>query len=371
MIHSRRTKHGACVIAQAVVFSTILATQGVPAEEWPDVSLAGGDVIVRTQKGLSLTRDRTQITTFGVAWHIGSDDRGRLWAGAVDEDKIRLRCYTSTAKYEDYVTSQVAEDVQLHKVQYWDNSPYVLFSIPWEGAVDGPWTDEAEMETAETPGRIRGRWVQVVSLDPSTGSFRRPIPLSDFFGRPEIIMSSRKLVDGRPLPKGVRDTVLDLGLWDATITPSGTLWLSTQGKITAYRIGGLPVGLAKLLDPTKIEGLGQRAQKIDWWISRHGNGTGIAALSDTEIAVVNGNPPGGITIVNPLAPARSVQLTQSVFPDAPPKWGLRPVVDVGDAILVAHGHADVAAIFRVSKVTGEVSTFASNVAAYEMARIRE
>ncbi|MFH1920069.1 MAG: hypothetical protein ABIP48_09310 [Planctomycetota bacterium] len=168
-----------------------------------------------------------------------------------------------------------------------------------------------------------------------------------------------------------RDAVLDLGLWDATITPSGTLWLSTQGKITAYRIGGLPVGLTKLLDPAKIEGLGQRTQKIDWWISRHGNGTGIVALSDTEIAVVNGNPPGGITVVNPLAPPSSVQLSQNVFPDAPSKWGLRSVIDVGDALLVAHGHADVAAIYRVSKVTGAVSTFASNIVAHEMARIRE
>ena len=365
----RRTGHGACVLARAAVFSAILATQGVAAEERPDVPLAGGDIIVRTPKCFSLIRDGTQVATFGAGWHIGADDRGRLWAGAVDEDKIRLRCYTSTAKYEDYVTSPVAEDVQLHKIQYWDNSLYVLFSIPWEGAVDGPWTEETQ--TAEAAGRIGGRWVQVVSLDPSTGSFRRPIPLSDFFGRPEIVMSSRKLVDGRPLPKGVRDSVLDLGLWDAAITPSGTLWLSTQGKITAYRIGGLPVGLAKLLDPATIEGLGRRTEKIDWWISRHGNGTGIAALSDTEIAVVNGNPPGGITIVNPLTPSSSVQLTQSVFPDAPAKWGLRPVIDVGDAILVAHGHADVAAIFRVSKVTGAVSTFASNIVAREMARIRE
>ena len=365
-MRSRRTVHVACLLARAAVFSAIFGLQGVTAEEPPDVPFANGDIIVRTQKCLSLIRDRTQVTTFGAAWHIGADDRGRLWAGAVDENSIRLRCYTSTAEYEEYVTSPDAEDVQLHKVLYWDNSVYVLYSILWEGAADGPWTVQTE-----TTGRIRGRWVHVVSLDPSTGSFRRPIPLSDFFGRPEIVMAARKLVDGRPLPKGVRDTALDLGLWDATITPSGRLWLSTQGKITAYRLGGLPIGLTKLLDPAKTKGIGQRTQKIDWWISRHGNGTGIAALSDTEIAVVNGNAPGGITIVNPLAPASSIQLTQSVFPNAPPRWGLRPVIDVGDAILVAHGHAEVASIYRVSKLTGAVSTFASNVAAFEMVQIRK
>ncbi len=87
--------------------------------------------------------------------------------------------------------------------------------------------------------------------------------------------------------------------------------------------------------------------------------------------MAGGNPPGGITIVNPLAPPKSVRLTQSVFPDAPPKWGLRSVIDVGDALLVAHGHADVAEIYRVSKVTGEVSAFSSNVVAHEMARIQK
>ncbi|MBC8872695.1 MAG: hypothetical protein H8E44_24955 [Planctomycetes bacterium] len=366
-MNSPRTVHETCLLARAVVFSAILGLQGVTAEEErPDVPFANGDIVVRTQKCLSLFRDRTQVTTFGAAWHIGADDRGRLWAGAVDEDKIRLRCYTSTAEYEEYVTSPEADGIQLHKVLYWDNSVYVLYSVSWEGVADGPWTVQTE-----TAGRIRGRWVHVVSLNPSTGSFGRPIPLSDFFGRPEIVLPSRKLVDGRPLPKGVRDTVLDLGLWDATITPSGKLWLSTQAKITSYRLGGLPAGLAKLLGPVETEGLGQRTQKIDWWISRHGNGTGIVALSDTEIAVVNGNPPGGITIVNTLDPPSSVQLTQSVFPDAPPKWGLRPVIDVGDAILVAHAHADVAAIYRVSKVTGAVSTFASNIVASEMVQIRK
>jgi len=366
-MRSPRTVHDTCFLARAAIFSAIFGLQGATAEEErPDVPFANGDIIVRTQKCLSLFRDRTQVTTFGSAWHIGADDRGRLWASAADEGGIRLRCYTSTAEYEEYLTSLDAEDIQLHKVLYWDDSAYVLYSIPWEGAADGPWTVETEKA-----GRIRGRWVHVVFLDPSTGSFGRPIPLSDFFGRPEIVMPSRKLVDGRPLPKGVRDTVLDLGLWDATITPSGRLWLSTQAKITEYRIGGLSVGLTKLLDPAKIEGIGQRTQKIDWWISRHGNGTGIVALSDTEVAVVNGNPPGGITIVNPLDPPSSAQLTESVFPDAPPKWGLRPVIDVGDAILVAHTHADVAAIYRVSKAMGAVSTFASNVATYEMVQIRK
>lgn len=344
----------------------MLVLQTTIAEVQTELPFRDGDIIVRTQKCLSVLRDATLIATFGEPWHIAADGQGQLWAGAVDAGRIRLRRYTSTAKYEDHVNASVAEDVQLHKILCWDGSPYVIYSSPWEETVDGPWTEETK-----TTGRLGGRWVHVLSLEPSAGSFRRAIPLTDFFGKPEIIMPERKLIDGRPLPKGVRSATLDLVLFDATITPSGTLWLSSQGKITAYRLGGLPAGLLNLLDPGKIEGLGQRTNKVDWWISRHGNGTGIAALSDTEIAVVNGNAPGGVTIVNPLDPRSSVQLSQSVFPNEPPKWGLCPVVDVGDALLVAHRHPEVARIYRVSKTTGAVSTYATAVTALELVRIRK
>ena len=280
---------------------------------------------------------------------------------------LRLRCYTSTAKYEDYVTSPVAEDVQLHKVQYWDNSPYLLFSIPWEGAADGPWTSAdgdgngAHPWTLGACGLSRSLHGKLWSTNPPERFLRQT---GDRFavqeaGRRSSVAERCARHGAGPRPVGCHDHAV------------GHVVAQHPSQDHGIPNRRPPSRTDQTAGPAKIEGIGQRTQKIDWWISRHGNGTGIAALSDTEIAVVNGNPPGGITIVNPLAPSSSVRLTQSVFPDAPPKWGLRPVIDIGDALLVAHTHADVATIYRVSKVTGAVSTFASNVVAFEMAQIRE
>jgi hypothetical protein len=339
---------------------------GLPSRAAPGTEFVDGDIVVRTRSSLSIIRQGKQVTAFGTSCPITADDRGCLWAGSAENGAIKLRRYTSTSNWTEHVSPFLADEANVHRTLHWDDSPYVVVSIPREEDVTGPW-----IEGGEESGRLRGRWVHAISFDPTTESFRRPIPLTDFFGKPELIMQKRTLVGGQPLPKGVRETALLLGLWDATITPSGTLWLSTQGKITAYRIGGLPAGLTKLLNPAKIEGLGQRTHKIDWWISRHGNGTGLTALSDTEIAVVNGNAPGGITLVNTIDPPNSVPLAPSIFPGAPPKWGLSPVVNIGEALLVAHRHPAVATIYRVSRTTGDVSVFASDIAASGMARIQK
>ena len=69
-MRSRKTRHKLCVSARAAVLSVILGLQGISAEDQPDVPFANGDIIVRTQNCLSLIRDRTQVTTFGAAWHI-------------------------------------------------------------------------------------------------------------------------------------------------------------------------------------------------------------------------------------------------------------------------------------------------------------
>ena len=353
----------ACVWAW--VMTALLGLSLHAADGTGDVSFESRDVVVRMRESLGILRDGKLVASFGEPWCIGADEGGRLWAGSAEDGRIRLRCYTSTGRHEEFATEPICEDIVLHKVLHWRGSPHLAYAIPHEEGVTGPWT-----EGKSTEGRVSGQWVHVLSFDAATRTFRRPIPLTNFLGQSELILPGRKLTDGRAMPRGVRDTALLLGLFDAAVTPSGTLWLSTQGKLTSYRIGGLPIGLTKLLDPAKIEGLGRRTGKIDWWISRHGNGTGVAALSETTLVVVNGNPPGGLTLVDTVEPRDSVPLTRSVFPGDPGEWGLCPVLDVGEDILVAHRHSKVAKVYRVSKATGAVSVFASDVVARQMTLIR-
>ena len=91
-----------------------------------------------------------------------------------------------------------------------------------------------------------------------------------------------------------------------------------------------------------------------------------------EVLVVNGNPPGWLTVVNTDRPRDSVHLTRSVFPDDPQVWGLRPVLATRDEILVAHTHPKVAKVYRVSRTTGEIlGTFAEGVVAREMIQIEK
>lgn len=349
-----------CMVASALG----LSLRAAPGEG--DAPFEGGDVVVRLRESLGILRNGKLVSAFGESWCIDADAEGRVWAGVAEGACMRLRCYTSTGRHDEFAGETICEGLVLHRILHWRGSPYLVYSIPHEEALAGPWAK------AESAGeRVQGRWLHVLSFDVAAQRFRRPMPLTDYLGQPELILRERKLTDGRSMPKGVRDTALLLGLWDATITPSGTLWLSTQGKLTGYGIGGLPVGLTKLLDPAKIEGLGRRTGKIDWWISRHGNGTGVTALSDTKLVVVNGNPPGGLTFVDTEEPRDSVPLTQSVFPTDPGEWGLSPVVDAGEDILVAHRHPKVAKVYRVSKATGAVSVFAADVVASQITLIRK
>ena len=325
-----------------------------------------GDVVVRTREHLRLYRNGRETAEWGEPWHICEDGQSRLWAGVIKGQQLVLRCYRSPAVHEDIPSAKLGEGASLAKILRCGDSLFAVYTVPHEEEISGPW-DGAPKQA----GRIRGTWIRVLPFSLSSRHFLRPIPLRDEFGQPEILAKERKLTDGKPVPKGVRPTMLSVVLFDAGITPSGELWLSTQAKITSYRLGGLPSGLLTILDPAKIEGYGQRTKKIDWWISQHGNGTGITALSDTEVLVVNGNPPGWLTIVNTNRPRDSVHLTRSIFPDDPQLWGLRPVLATRDEILVAHTHPKVAKVYRVSRTTGEIlGTFAEDVVAWEMAEIR-
>ena len=325
-----------------------------------------GDVVIRTREHLKLYRDGKETARWGEPWHICEDGQGRLWAGAITGQQFVLRCYRSSAAHEDVGSTDLGEGASLAKILRWGDSLYVVYTVPHEEEISGPWDGGPKQA-----GRISGKWGHVLPFSLSSRCFLRAIPLRDDFGQSEILANGRKLTNGKPLPKGVRAAMLALVLFDATITPSGELWLSTQAKITSYRLGGLPSGLLTILDPAKIEGYGHRANKIDWWISQHGNGTGIAALSDTQVLVVNGNPPGGLTVVNTSRARDSVHLTRAVFPDDKQLWGLRPVLATRNEILVAHTHPKVAKIYRVSRTTGEVlGTFAEDVIAREMIEIK-
>ena len=332
----------------------------------PGVSFEAGDLVVRTTEDLKLYREGKQIASWGESWVIGADARPSVYAASMDGGALVLRRYTSTADYIEYRSAALGAGLLLSKVLHWRGKAYIVYTIDHEENAAGPWKGDGG------EGRVSGRWVCVVPFDPQKGEFLRPIPLRDEFGRAEIIVKAKKLTDGRPLPRGARDAVLESGLFDAAITPRGELWLSTQGKLTSYMLGGLPPGLLKLLDPEHIEGFGQRTGKIDWWISRHGNGTGIEPLSDTHLVVVDGNPPGGLTIVNTIDPPASRRLCSAVFPDDKQSWGLRPVLDLGDEILVAHTHPDVDKIYRISRATGEVlGSLAQGVGIRDMALIGE
>lgn len=322
-----------------------LLTAGTSAQ--PGVSFEPGDLVVRGRDSLLLYRDGKQIASWGDSWVIGAGAQRSVYAASVDAEALVLRRYTSTADCTKCRSDALGAGLVVSKVLHWRGRAYVVYTIDHEENAAGPWEEVVE-------GRVSGRWICVIPFDPRTGEFLRPIPLRDEFERAEIIMKVKELTDGSPIPPGARDAVLELGLFDAAITPRGELWLSTQGKLTSYMLGGLPQGLLRLLDPEHIEGFGRRVGKIDWWVSRHGNGTGIAALSDTRLIVVNGNAPGGLTIVNTVDPPASRPLCEAVFPDDKQAWGLRPVLDLGDEILVAHTHQDVDKILRVSRATGEV-----------------
>ncbi len=331
----------------------------------PGVSFESGDLVVRTKGSLLLYRGGEQIASWGESWVIGTDAQPSVYAASADGEALVLRRYTSTADHTEFRSEALGAGLTVSKVLHWRGKAHIVYTIDHEENAAGPWEEGDE-------GRVSGRWVCVIPFDPAAGEFLRPIPLRDEFERAEIIMRPKELTDGSPIPVGARDAVLEGGLFDAAITPRGELWLSTQGKLTSYMLGGLPEGLLKLLDPDNIEGFGQRVGKIDWWISRHGNGTGVAALSDTRLIVVNGNAPGGLTIVNTVDPPASRPLCQAVFPEDKPAWGLRPVLDLGDEILVAHSHPDVDKIFRVSRATGEVlGTVVEGIGIRDMALIGE
>jgi len=348
--------------ALSVALVWCLAT--APAASQP-MSFQDGDVVVRAADNLQLYRDHEKVATWGQSWTVGADDRGNVWAGWVDGNSLVLRQYSSTTEYTEHHSQMAGDDLALHKILYRRGTLYLVYSRPHEEDAVGPWEEDTRPS-----GRVSGRWVHLLPFSVQSASFAGPIPLKDQFGRAEIIVKSRKLTDGKPIPKGVRDGVLELILFDATIMPAGELWLSTQGKLTSYRIGGLPTGLLELLDPMKIEGFGQRARKIDWWVSRHGNGTGVTALSDTELVVVNGNPPGWLTLVNTDNPEASSPLCRDVFGDDPAEWGLRPVLVAGNEILVGHSHVKVARGYRVSRSTGEVlGIFGAGVSIRGLARI--
>jgi len=331
----------------------------------PGVSFEPGDLVVRAREDLKLYREGKQVASWGESWVIGADAQPSVYAASVDGEALVLRRYTSTADHAEYRSEALGAGLVVSKVLHWRGRAYIVYTIDHEEDAAGPWEEGGE-------GRVSGRWVCVLPFDPQTGEFLRPIPLRDEFERAEIIMKAKELTDGRPIPTGARDAVLELGLFDAAITPRGELWLSTQGKLTSYMLGGLPQGLLELLDPEHIEGFGQRVGKIDWWVSRHGNGTGVEALSDTQLIVVNGNPPGGLTIVNTVDPPASRALCGAVFPDDEQAWGLRPVLDLGDEILVAHTHPDVDKVYRVSRATGEVlGTLVEGIGIRDMALIGE
>ena len=346
------------------VLTLAAASIGAPAET--DVAFRPGDVVIRTREHLRLYRAGKELRRWGEPWHVCEDGRGRLWAGAIKGQQLVLRGCRSTVASEDVVSRELGKGAALFNILHCGDSLYAVYTVPHEEEISGPWHD-----TPKQTGRISGRWIHVLPFSLSSQRFRRAIPLRDDFGQSEILAKERKLTDGKPVPKGVRPAMLVLVLFDAAITPSGELWLSTQGKITSYRLGGLPSGLLTILDPAKIEGYAQRTKKIDWWISQHGNGTGITTLSDTEVLVVNGNPPGWLTVVNTDRPRDSVHLTRSVFPDDPQVCGLRPVLATRDEILVAHTHPKVAKVYRVSRTTGEIlGTFAEGVIARGMIEIR-
>jgi len=330
------------------------------------VDFKAGDVVVRTREHLKLYREGREVTHWGESWHICADGRGRVWAGAMKDKRLTLRCYRSPAVHEDVASTDLGRGASLAKIVRCGDLLYAVHTVPHEEEITGPWGGRAKRA-----GRISGKWVHVLPFSLSSRRFLPPIPLRDDFGQPEVLVQERKLTDGKPFPKGVRPAALSVTLFDATVTPSGELWLSTQAKITSYRLSGLPSGLLTILDPARIEGYGQRTKKIDWWISRHGNGTGIIALSDTRVLVVNGNPPGGLTVVDTDCPRDSVPLTRSVFPDSPQLWGLRPVLATRNDILVAHTHPKVAKIYRISRTTGDVlGTFAEDVVAWQLVEIK-
>ena len=354
-----------CALA-AIVLSLAPIAFG-PSVEGAELGFADGDIVIRSRDSVKLYRDRKEIASWGESWHVCTDNRGSAWLGIEQGERVVLRRHTSPSQFHEHKSGVIGQGLKLVKILRWQDWLYLVYTAPHEEDVAGPWQGGPHPK-----GRIRGDWVHVLPFSMESESFGRPIPLRDFFGQSEIIVREKKLVDGRPIPKGVRKSVLLLILFDAAMASNGELWLSTQSRITSYRLAGLPTGLLKILDPAKIEGYGQRSKKIDWWISQHGNGTGIAALSATEVLVVNGNPPGWLTIVDTVRPENSRPLTRAVFPDDPALWGLRPVLVLDDEILVAHTHPKVARVYRVSRHTGQsLGTFAEGVAALEMVQIRK
>ncbi len=352
----------ACLHALLLGSACFLSISTVSAQ--PVALFEADDLVVRTKADLKLFRDGKQIASWGESWVIGAGAQLGMYAAFADGEVLVLRHYISTTDFSEHRSETLGPGLIVSKILHWRGRAYIVYTIDHEENAAGPWEEGA------VEGQVRGRWVCVIPFDPQKAEFLPPIPLKDEFGRAEIIMKPKTLADGRPIPKGTRDAVLELGLFDAAITPRGELWLSTQGKLTSYMLGGLPQGLLKLLAPENIEGFGQRVGKIDWWISRHGNGTGIEPLSDTRLVVVNGNPPGWLTIVNTVDPLSSRPLCRAVFPDDEQVWGLRPVLALDNEILVAHTHPKVDKIYRVSRATGEVlGTLAEGIDIRDMALI--
>jgi hypothetical protein len=350
----------AIVSGTASVLLAITATGAPP-------TFAPGDIVMSTPKELVLYRAGQRLAAWGERQRICAGKAGRLWGGTAATGRVVLRQYQSPTDVQEWTSPPLGDQLVLAKLLRRGQWIFAVYTIPHEEAPAGPW-----VEGVAGKERLAGRWVHVLPFDSAAERFGAPIPLRDLFGRAEMVVRHKKLVSGAPLPKGVRPNVLYLGLWDAALTPDGTLWLSTQTRLTSYRIGSLPQGLTTILNPARIEGYGQRSKKLDGIVGNYGNNTGICALNDRDLAVVNGNPPGGLTVVNTDSPGLSRPLSRSIFATEKQAWGLAPVLALPEQILVAHRHPQVARIYRVSRATGEsLGTYAEGVIATEMVLIQK
>ena len=330
-------------------------------------SFAPGDLVVATPQELILYRAGQRLVAWGKRQRVCAGKGALLWGGEAGTGRVILRRYRSPTEVREWTSPRLGDGLVLAKLLCRKQWIYAIYTIPHEETVTGPWA-----EGAAGKGRLAGAWVHVLPFDTSTQRFGSPIPLRDLFGQAEIVVRHKKLVSGAPIPKGVRSDALYLGLWDAALTPDGTLWLSTQTRLTSYRIGSLPQGLTTILDPAQIEGYGQRSSKIDAVLGNYGNNTAICALTDRDLAVVSGNPPGGLTVVNTSNPELSRPLTRSIFAQEEQVWGLAPVLAMPDQMLVAHRHPKVARIYRISRTTGEsLGIFAEGIIATELVLIQK
>jgi len=291
-----------------------------------------GDYIFRGLSDLRWYRGDEQLARWGQSWAICADSHQQLWAGFVQDGRITLRRFTAPTKSQDYVSATGFEGGSLSKIIFADDHLHLVVTVPHQG-------------------KPSERLIKLVPFTISGASFGQEIVLNDYNGQPELLMLP-PLPPISKLPKP-RKELLTHGIWDAALFGKSQLWISTQDKVISYLIGEIP----SAVDHAKIayeEGSGMRKKVIHRLDADVGNPRGIAACSETQIALVDCSGNGRLILLGVLGPVSSVELTSQIDPKVTFAWGWNNVLVSKDDIFVTNLHPNAGRVVRIDRASGRV-----------------